>query len=79
MRARIKRVTMSPEALFRVLETGTAWKVEQGIPKDAKLCGLTTDPDTDNLYFFVEHDSFDEITIEKDIAPQLKLLFKKLS
>lgn len=69
---------MSPDALFSVLETGTAWQVEQGIPKDAKLCGVTIDPDNDDLYFFIEHESFDEMDIEKEVAPQLKLLFKRL-
>ena len=77
LRARIKRVVISPEAFFHILETDTSWQVTQGIPRGSTLRGLTMDPLTMNWNLFVEHPEFPEVDLEREVSPQLKLLFKK--
>jgi hypothetical protein len=68
---------ISPEALFQIMETGSAWRVTKGIPKDAKMRGFTLDPYTQTLHLFVEHESFEEVEVG-DVAPKIESLFKKL-
>lgn len=78
MKARIKRVVISPEVLFHILQTGTAWRVERGIPEGATLRGITNDPLTMNLNMFVEHEEFPEVNLESEVSSQIEILCKKL-
>jgi hypothetical protein len=77
MKARVKRVVISPEVFFGIMQDDTAWKVSKGIPKGARLRGFTLDPYTQCLHLFVEHESFEEIPLER-VAPQLETMFKKI-
>lgn len=78
IKARVKRVVVSPDILAHVFETGTGWRVESGIPKGSRLRGLTQDPQTQCLHLFIEHPSFEEVFLENEITPQLEMLFKKI-
>lgn len=78
MKARIRRMMVNPEMLFHIMETSTAWRVSKGIPAGARFRGVTLDPHTQTIHLFVEHDSFDEVDIEREVSPQLETLFKKI-
>jgi len=78
MRARIKRMMINPDMLFHIMETGTAWRVSKGIPTGAKMRGVTLDPHTQIIHLFVEHESFEEVQLDQDVAPQLETIFKKI-
>lgn len=78
MRARIKRLMINPEMLLHVMETGTGWRVSKGVPASAKFRGITIDPINQLIHIFVEHPSFEEIEVEKEISGQLETLFKKI-
>ncbi len=78
MKAKIKRVAISPDMLFHVMETDTAWRVAKGIPKGARMRGITIDPFTQTLHLFVEHDSFEPVKIDTQVSPLLETLFKKI-
>jgi len=78
MRSKIKRVIINPLAFLNIMETNTAWRVTSGIPKDARLCGFTTDPQTQNLILFIEHPSFDEIDVQNEVASLLTLEVRKV-
>jgi len=77
MRVRLKRVGISPEALIKFMTTGMAWRTIKGIPKGAKLKGFTTDPQTQILYLFVEHSSFEEQD-PYQLAPLLSTEFEQI-
>ena len=77
-RARIKRLVISPSVFFHVLQENTTWKVERGIPTGAKLRGMTLDPNTQNLNLFIEDQSFEEISLDSEIAMKLDILLKKI-
>lgn len=68
MMVRLKRVAISPDAFFQIMQNETSWKVTVGIPKGAQLRGMTLDPYTGVLHMFVEHESFDLIE-RYSIAP----------
>jgi hypothetical protein len=76
---RIKRVLISPEILTHVLATGTAWRVEEGIPLGATMKGFTLDPATQCLNLFVEHEEFEMVDMEREVAEPLTVLFKKIA
>ena len=78
MKARIKRMQVSPGVLFSIMQTGTGWTVETGIPEGATFRGATLDPFTQILHIFVEHPSFAEVDLESEVSPSLETLFKKL-
>lgn len=75
--AKVKRVVISPDVLFHVFGTDTAWRVEQGIPIGSRLRGVSHDPYANTINLFVEHESFGDIT-DGSVAPQLDMYFKKL-
>lgn len=77
MKARVKRVVISPEALLRIMSGDTAWRVFKGVPKGGKLRGFCLDPYANVLNLFVEHESFEEIE-EGAVAPILETEFRKI-
>lgn len=77
MKAKIRRVQISPQAFFHIMRDETAWRVSKGIPKSAELRGFTLDPYTQVLNLFVEHESFDEIDVG-NIYPILETEFRKI-
>lgn len=77
MKAKVKRVPISPEVLLYNMQLGTAWRVAKGIPADARLRGFTLDPYANVLNLFVEHESFEEIE-DGEVAPILETLFYKI-
>lgn len=77
MKVKVKRVKVSPEAFFHIMQTDTAWRVSKGIPKGARLRGFTVDPYTQELNLFVEHESFDPIDVST-VAPLLETEFRKI-
>ena len=77
MKAKVKRVKVSPDAFFHIMGTDTAWRVHKGIPKGARLRGFTLDPYTQELNLFVEHESFEEIDVSS-VAPLLETEFRKI-
>jgi hypothetical protein len=79
MKVKIQRVVINPEAFFYIMCSDTAWRVSKGIPKGAKLRGFTLDPMTQNLHLFVEHESFPEVEITRDIAPLLATEFRRIT
>jgi len=77
MKAKVKRVKVSPDAFFHIMATDTAWRVHKGIPAGSRLRGFTIDPYTQELNLFVEHESFDEIDVSS-VAPLLETEFRKI-
>lgn len=77
MKARVKRIPISPEILVKMMIGETSWIVSKGIPKTARLRGFTVDPYANVLNLFVEDKSFDEIDLGA-VAPVLETLFHKL-
>ena len=77
MTMKMKRVIVSPEVLFYIMQNDTAWRVKFGIPKDATLKGFTLDPYANVLNLFVFHDSFEEIDVN-EVAPVLETEFLKI-
>lgn len=77
MKARLKRVQINPQAFFYIMCNDTAWRVSKGIPKGAVMRGFTIDPYTQNLFLFVEHDSFEEVDTGV-VAPLLETEFRKI-
>lgn len=77
MKAKIKRVKISPEAFFHIMRSDTAWRVSKGIPKGARLRGFTIDPYTQELNLFVEHEDFEPIEVST-VAPILETEFVKI-
>ena len=61
-----------------MLATDTSWNVVIGVPKGSVMKGFTLDASSQNLNLFVEHEEFEEIDIESEVAPKLEMLFKKL-
>jgi hypothetical protein len=61
MKVRLRRITISPEAFFQIMQNDSAWRVAKGIPKGARLKGFTLDPYSQTFNLFIEHLSFDEI------------------
>lgn len=78
MKAKVKRVKISPEAFFHIMRTDTAWRVHKGIPSGARLRGFTIDPYTQELNLFVEHDSFEAVDVHAEVAPILETEFRKI-
>lgn len=78
MKARIKRVLVNPQAFLSIMATGTSWTVSQGVPEGAKLRGFTTDPLTQSLHLFIEHESFPLIDVYAQVAPVLATEFLKV-
>jgi hypothetical protein len=77
MKAKVKRVPINPEVFFHVMCSETAWRVTKGIPKGARLRGITLDPYTQTLNLFVEHESFPEIDLGT-VAPELETEFRRI-
>lgn len=75
--ARVKRVVIVPEILFHIFGTGTSWLVESGIPAGARIRGVTHDPYANTVNLFVEHESFEEVSMGSVVEP-IEMLFKKL-
>lgn len=78
MKAKIKRVVISPYAFAAIMREGTSWKVSKGIPITAKLAGFSLDPATNNLTMFMEDDSFPDVEVESQVAPLLETEFLKI-
>ena len=78
MKAGVKRLGISPSMLAHVMENNTAWRVTKGVPPGSKFVGITVDPYTQIIYLFIEHQDFDLVNIETEVAPQLETLFKKI-
>lgn len=77
MKVRIKRVVISPDAFFHIMQANTAWRVSQGIPTTARLRGITLDPYTASLHMFIEDESFPEIDVGT-VAPILETEFRRI-
>lgn len=78
MRARIKRIKISPEAFLHIMETNTAWRVHEGVPKGSKVRGFCLDPYTSELNLFVENEAFELVEIHAEVAPLLITEFRKI-
>jgi hypothetical protein len=68
---------INPEAFLHIMQTDTAWRVSEGIPKGSRLRGFCLDPYTQSLHLFVEHESFPEIDVNS-VAPVLVTEFVKI-
>lgn len=77
MKAKVKRVKISPEAFFHIMRSDTAWRVHKGIPAGARLRGFTVDPYTQELNLFIEHDSFEAVEVSV-VFPILETEFRKI-
>lgn len=77
LKAKVKRIQISPEAMMHVMAQGTAWRVSEGVPAGAKFRGCTLDPYTQIVYLFVEHESFPEIEVAS-VIPILETEFQKI-
>jgi len=75
---RLRRMLISPDVLFHVFQTGSSWRVDAGIPEEARVRGFTLDPQTQCLNLFIECEEFEEIDVDSEIAPTLQTLFKKI-
>lgn len=71
-------MSINPEVLCHVFQTGTAWQAVLGIPKNSIMKGFILDPATQMLNLFVENEAFDEIDVENEVAPSLETSFKQL-
>jgi hypothetical protein len=78
MKARVKRLEISPEAFLYIMCSETAWRVSKGLPKGSKMRGFTMDPYTQKMILFVEHESFPEVDINKSVAPIIETEFKRI-
>ncbi len=78
MKARIKRVVINPLAFVSIVQDDSAWRVTAGIPKGANLHGATLDPLTMNFVLFIEHESFDEVDVENDVAPLFTIEIRRV-
>ena len=63
---------------MNIMKQGTAWRVDAGVPDKAEMRGFTIDPQTQNLVLFVEHESFDAIDVQGQVAPLLTLEIRKV-
>lgn len=77
MKARIKRIQVSPETFLHIMKSNTAWRVSHGVPDNAKMRGCTIDPYTMTINIFVEHESFDAVDLQ-EVAPLLKTEFRRI-
>lgn len=78
MKAKVMRLVVNPQQLLNVMMHESAWRVIEGIPKTARLRGLTIDPYTQVIHLFVEDESFAPVDIETEVTPQLKTVFRKI-
>jgi len=78
MKDKIRRIIINPLAFLGIMAQDTAWRVSEGIPKDAQLRGFTIDPQTMNLVLFVFHETFDLIDIQNTVSPLLPLEIRKI-
>ena len=77
MNKRLKRVIINAEVFFIILKNESGWKVVKGIPKDAELRGVTLDPYTQTLNLFIEHESFEAVSINSPV-PILETEFLRI-
>lgn len=77
MKAKIKRLMISPQAMVNIMQQDTAWRVHVGLPKGCKMRGFTLDPYTQQMILFVEHESFEEIDL-KTVAPLFETEFRRI-
>lgn len=78
MTSRIKRLVINPAAFVSIMQTESAWRVWEGIPKGAELVGATLDPQTMNFILFIAHESFDPVNVQDEVAPLLVLEIRKI-
>lgn len=78
MKAKVKRLAINPEQLLNVMQHNTAWRVVEGVPKTARLRGITIDPYTQILHLFVEDESFEPVDIDNEVTPLFKTVFRKV-
>jgi len=69
---------INPEMFLHIMANNTAWRVSRGVPKGSRLSNTVMDPHTGNLVIFIEHESFEEIDLEKNVAPILDTEFLKI-
>ena len=77
MTVKLKRVIVSPEILFHIMQNNTAWRVAKGIPEDATLKGFTLDPYSNTLNLFISHPSFEDVHVN-DVAPIFETEFLRI-
>jgi len=77
MKARVKRIQISPEAFLHIMKDDTAWRVSKGVPDGARLRGFTIDPYANTLNVFVEHESFPLVDIQT-VVPVLETEFRRI-
>lgn len=78
MTTRVKRLTINPEIFFKLMAPNSAWKIENGVPADARMRGFLIDPHTQNLVLFVEHESFEPIDLSREVAPPMQVDFRRI-
>ena len=77
MKARIKRLQISPEAFLHIMSEDTAWRVSKGVPKGARLRGCSIDPYSQTMVILIEHESFPEVDVNT-VAPLLDTEFERI-
>ena len=63
---------------MNIMKTDTAWRVTAGVPDKSEMRGFTIDPQTQNLILFVEHESFEPIDVQNEVASLLTLEIRKV-
>ena len=76
MSRRYKRIAMTPEFFVEMIRDGDhAYSIiKDGVPADAKIVRCGYDNLSNQIYVFIEHESFDQVT-EGEIVPELYPLF----
>jgi len=77
VKARIKRISVAPDALVSLFTNGTKWKVSKGLPNDTRVRGFVVDPATQTLCLFLESSQFEEVSVY-NLAPLLDIEFDQL-
>jgi len=62
MKIRLKRISISPDALMNLFKKGSAWRVSKGLPADSRIRGFTIDSQTQTLQMFIESKTFEEVS-----------------
>lgn len=75
---RAMRLPVSAPVLAGLLVSGSSWKVIEGIPETARVCGYTFDNFSSVIHLFLEHESFEEVDVNSDIVPILSTKFIRL-
>ena len=75
--ARRRVLYVTPEALELLCESGSSWKVAEGLPKDTRIIGSGYDGRNNRLVLYIESEEFDPI-LEGEDYPQHHCLFARI-